>query len=114
MEKWFKNKNLTRDDAIKVQYEELLISMIIEENALTFVKANVSKSNFPPIKERVEATLAYVSSLPGNIYFEINRLSQEAQTYALTKAVNGEIEKDKKNLEKEFFSEISKVYGKGF
>lgn len=114
MEKWFKNKKLTRDEAIKVQYEELLLSMIIEENALTFVKANVSKSNFPPIKERVEATMSYVNSLPGNIYFEINKLSQEAQTYALQKAVNGEIQKDKKALETEFFSEVSKAYGKGF
>ncbi len=112
MEQWFKNKKLTRDEVIKVQYEQLLLSLISEENATMFVKANFSKTNFPPIKERTEATMAYIYSLPGNPYVEINKLSKESQLYALTKAANGEFEKDKKEMENEFFSGISKTYGK--
>ncbi len=108
--KWFQNKQLTRVEAIQVQYELTLMYMIIKDNPSLFKKADMTIQEFPPIKERIDATMAYVSTLPGNPYGEIEKLSREAQIYALTQEIHGDLKKDKSDLEDEFFLAVTHEY----
>ncbi len=95
--KLYKKKNLTYDEAVRLEYELLLLNIALESEAALLYQLNLTRFDVLPFTERLNAVQSYLKTTDNPLYCT-NQLTNNAKLYALQKATTGEFEKDKEEL----------------
>lgn len=102
--------NVTRDDAIKLNYECTLISMALDNQELKDIMrdSRIEKINLPCFNDRLEKAKKFYLS-QDNVLRAVNDLALDIKMYTLIKFNSGELEKDLEAIKPEVEASVKQV-----